>query len=300
MTVNPHLGWNIVADVRQLLEFGFMVNAYRAGTIVAVVAGALGWFMVLRRQAFAGHTLAIVSFPGAAAAILVGVSAVAGYFAAAIGAALVIAAVPRSIGGRPRSSESAIIGTVQAFALACGALFVSLYGGFLNGVTALLFGSFLGISSGQVLVLLIVAALSLAVLGSIARPLFFATVDPDVAAAQGVPVRFLGALFLVLLACAAAEVSQITGALLVFALLVMPAATAQQLTARPMLSFWLSLLLGLLTAWLGLAAAYYPVYPVGFFITTFGFAGYVLALAGRYGRRYVSRLANRRAAAVPA
>src|SRR5215470_4876808 len=76
MTVNPHLGWNIVADVRQLLEFGFMVNAYRAGTIVAVVAGALGWFMVLRRQAFAGHTLAIVSFPGAAAAILVGVSAV--------------------------------------------------------------------------------------------------------------------------------------------------------------------------------------------------------------------------------
>ncbi|HKR69118.1 MAG TPA: metal ABC transporter permease [Streptosporangiaceae bacterium] len=300
MTVNPHLGWNIVADVRQLLEFGFMVNAYRAGTIVAVVAGALGWFMVLRRQAFAGHTLAIVSFPGAAAAILVGVSAVAGYFAAAIGAALVIAAVPRSIGGRPRSSESAIIGTVQAFALACGALFVSLYGGFLNGVTALLFGSFLGISSGQVLVLLIVAALSLAVLGSIARPLFFATVDPDVAAAQGIPVRFLGALFLVLLACAAAEVSQITGALLVFALLVMPAATAQQLTARPMLSFWLTLLLGLLTAWLGLAAAYYSVYPVGFFITTFGFAGYVLALAGRYGRRYVSRLANRRAAAVPA
>jgi zinc/manganese transport system permease protein len=300
MTVHPHLGWNIVADVRQLLEFGFMVNAYRAGTIVAVVAGALGWFMVLRRQAFAGHTLAIVSFPGAAAAILVGVSAVAGYFAAAIGAALVIAAVPRSIGGRPRSSESAIIGTVQAFALACGALFVSLYGGFLNGVTALLFGSFLGISSGQVLVLLIVAALSLAVLGSIARPLFFATVDPDVAAAQGVPVRFLGALFLVLLACAAAEVSQITGALLVFALLVMPAATAQQLTARPMLSFWLTLLLGLLTAWLGLAAAYYSVYPVGFFITTFGFAGYVLALAGRYGRRYVTRLANRRAAAVPA
>src|SRR5215475_15856110 len=130
--VNPHFGWNIVTDVRQLLEFGFMVNAYRAGTVVAVTAGALGWYMVLRRQAFAGHTLAIVSFPGAAAAILVGVSAVAGYFAAAIGAALVIAAVPRSIGGRPRSSESAIIGTVQAFALACGALFVSLYGGFLN------------------------------------------------------------------------------------------------------------------------------------------------------------------------
>jgi zinc/manganese transport system permease protein len=298
--VNPHLSWNIVTDVRQLLEFGFMVNAYRAGTIVAVIAGALGWFMVLRRQAFAGHTLAIVSFPGAAAAILAGISAIVGYFSAAIGAALVIAAVPRSTGGQPRSSESAIIGTVQAFALASGALFVSLYGGFLNGITALLFGSFLGISSGQVLVLLVVAAAALGALALIARPLFFATVDPDVAAARGVPTRLLGALFLVLLGCAAAEVSQITGALLVFALLVMPAATAQQLTARPMLSFWLTIALGVLTAWLGLAAAYYSVYPVGFFITTFGFAGYVLSAAGRYAVRHASRVASRRHAVVPA
>jgi zinc/manganese transport system permease protein len=281
-TLNPHLSWNLVADVRQLLEFGFMVNAYRAGTIVAVTAGALGWFMVLRRQAFAGHTLAIVSFPGAAAAILAGISAVVGYFAAAIGAALVIAAVPRSLGGQARSSESAIIGTVQAFALACGALFVSLYGGFLNGLTSLLFGSFLGISADQVIVLLVIAAAALALLALIARPLFFATVDPDVAEARGVPVRLLGAVFLVLLGCATAEVSQITGALLVFALLVMPAATAQQLTARPMASFWLTIVLGVLTAWLGLAAAYYSVYPVGFFITTFGFAGYVLAGAARF------------------
>ncbi len=295
--LNPHLGWNIVTDVRQLLEFPFMVNAYRAGTIVAVIAGALGWFMVLRRQAFAGHTLAIVSFPGAAAAILAGISAVIGYFAAAVGAALVIAAVPRSTGGRAGSSESAIIGTVQAFALASGALFVSLYGGFLNGLTGLLFGSFLGISAGQVVVLLIVAAAAFAMLALIARPLFFATVDPDVAAARGVPVRLLSATFLVLLGCAAAEVSQITGALLVFALLVMPAATAQQLTARPMMSFWLTIGFGLLTAWLGLAAAYYSVYPVGFFITTFGFAGYVLAAAARAGLRMAAR---RLPAVVPA
>src|SRR5215510_3798574 len=273
--------WNIVADVRQLLQFPFMVNAFRAGTIVAVLAGALGWFMVLRRQAFAGHTLAIVSFPGAAAAILADISAIAGYFAAAIGAALVIAAVPRSIGGRPRSAESAIIGTVQAFALACGALFVSLYGGFLNGLTGLLFGSFLGVSPNQVMTLLIVAAAAIVALAVIARPLFFATVDPDVAAARGVPVRLLGAIFLVLLGCAAAEASQITGALLVFALLVMPAATAQQLTARPLRSFAITIFLGLATVWLGLAAAYFSVYPVGFFMTTFGFAGYVLAVAGR-------------------
>src|SRR5215471_21315474 len=185
------LSWNIASDIVQLLQYPFMVNALRAGTIVAVAAGALGWFMVLRRQAFAGHTLAIVSFPGAAGAILLGISAAVGYFAAAIGAALVIASVPRSIGGTARSSESAIIGTVQAFALACGALFVSLYGGFLSGLTNLLFGSFLGISPSQVIVLLAVAGAALAALALIARPLFFASVDPDVAAARGVPVRLL-------------------------------------------------------------------------------------------------------------
>ena len=275
------LSWNIVADIRQLFLFSFMVNAFRAGTIVAVTAGALGWFMLLRRQAFAGHTLAIVSFPGAAGAILIGISVVVGYFAAAIAAALVIAAVPRSPGGRARTSESAIVGTVQAFALACGALFVSLYGGFLSGLTGLLFGSFLGVSPGQVDALLAVAAAALAVLGVIARPLFFASVDQDVAEARGVPVRFLSGLFLVLLGCAAAEVSQITGALLVFALLVMPAATAQRVTARPMASFWLTIAVGLVVVWLALAAAYYSVYPVGFFVTTFGFAAFVIAAAGR-------------------
>ena len=186
---------------------------------------------------------------------------------------------------------------MQAFALACGALFVSLYGGFLNGLTDLLFGSFLGISPGQVLGLLAVAGAALAVLAVIARPLFFASVDPDVAAARGVPVRLLSGVFLVLLGCAAAEVSQITGALLVFALLVMPAATAQQVTARPMASFWLTIALGLVVVWLALAAAYYSVYPVGFFVTTFGFAAYVLAAAGRAAAARSRRL---RLAATPA
>ena len=213
-----------------------MVNAFRAGTIVAVIAGAIGWFMVLRRQSFAGHTLAVVSFPGAAGAILLGVSA-----------------SHRLLRRRHRrrarhrrwspaptaagrfSEESAVIGTVQAFALACGALFVSLYGGFLNGLTGLLFGTFLGISDAQVPTLLVVGRRRAASCSAvIARPLFFATVDPDVARARGVPVRLrLDRRSSSCSACAAAEVSQITGALLVFALLVMPAAAAQQLTARP-------------------------------------------------------------------
>lgn len=275
------LSANIGDDISQLLAQHFMVNALRAGTIVAVVAGAIGWFMVLRRQTFAGHTLALVSFPGAAGAILLGVSASLGYFGAAVAAALVIAMVPRSTSGRAFSQESAVIGTVQAFALACGALFVSLYGGFLNSLIGLLFGTFLGISDTQVATLFAVAVVALAVLGAIARPLFFATVDPDVARARGVPVRGVSTVFLVLLGCAAAEVSQITGALLVFALLVMPAAAAQQLTARPALSFTLTIAFGLATVWIGLGAAYFSVYPVGFFVTTVGFAIFVAATLWR-------------------
>lgn len=275
------LSWHIVADIQQLFAFHFMVNAFRAGTVVAVLAGALGWFMVLRRQTFAGHTLAMVSFPGAAGAILLGVSATAGYFAACIAAALVIAMVPRPASGRGYSQESAVTGTVQAFLLACGALFVSLYGGFLTGLTSLLFGTFLGISDSQVLTLLAVGAVALAVLGMMARPLLFATIDPDVARARTVPVRLVGTVFLVLLGCAAAEVSQITGALLVFALLVMPAAAAQQLTASPVASFAITIVIGLAVTWLGLAAAYFTIYPVGFYIATFGFAAYLLAAAGR-------------------
>jgi len=292
------LGWNVGSDLHQMLALHFMVNAFRAGTIVAVIAAAIGWFMVLRRQSFAGHTLAVVSFPGAAGAIWLGISATAGFFAGSIVAALAIAMVPRSTSGRAHSEETAVIGTVQAFALACGVLFVSLYGGFLDSLTGLLFGTFLGISDGQVVALATVAAAVLVLLAVIARPLFFSTVDADVAEARGVPVRMLSVVFLLLLGCAAAEVSQITGALLVFALLVMPAAAAQQLTVRPALSLFLTVALALGITWVSLTVAFYSVYPVGFYVSTFGFGAYVLAIGARaVARRLGSRSSGRAPAA---
>src|SRR5438094_7047447 len=181
--LNPQLTWNLVQDVRQVLVFPFMVNAFRAGLIVAVLAGLVGWFMVVRRQTFAGHTLALVGFPGAAGAVLVGVSAHLGYYAFCLAAALVIAAVPLR---RSFTEESAVIGTLQAFALACGFFFASLFKGNLSGVNALLFGSFLGITEAQVGTLAVLATLALAVLAAVGRPLLFASVDGDVAAARGV------------------------------------------------------------------------------------------------------------------
>ncbi len=270
--------WNLLADIRSLWAFQFMVNAFRAGAIVAVVAGVMGWFMVLRRQAFAGHTLALAAFPGAAGATLIGVSAVYGYFAFCLGAAVIIAAAAR--GRRSAGSlaaESALTGTVQAFTLACGLLFVALYKGFLNGTTALLFGSFLGITNGQVAVLAATGVAVLAAVAVLGRPLLFASVDPDVAAARGVPVRALSVVFLVLLGAAVAQTAQITGALLVFALLVMPAATAQRLTARPLASLVLTVVVGWAVTWAGLVAAYYSAYPIGFYVTTFAFGAYLAA-----------------------
>ena len=278
------LSWNLLADLRELFTYPFMVNALEAGTIVAVMAGVTGWFMVLRRQTFAGHTLSVIAFPGAAAASLAGLPLAVGYFGFCGLGALALAGIAGS--RRSLSAESAAIGSLQALALALGFLFVSLYHGVLNGLDSLLFGTFLGITTQQVTVLLAVAATAVVLVAIAARPLFFASVDADVARAGGVPVRLLGFGFLLVLGLSVAETSQITGALLVFALLVTPAATAHQLTSRPMLGITLSVALALAVTWLGLALAYFSIYPVGFYVTSLSFGLYLLVrlartLAGR-------------------
>jgi zinc/manganese transport system permease protein len=273
------LSWNPVTDLHELLTYPFMVNALEAGTIVAVTAGVSGWFMTLRRQTFAGHTLSLIAFPGAALAVLLGLPLALGYFGFCGLGAVVLALIAGS--SRSYSSESAATGVLQAFALGLGFLFVALYHGILNGLDSLLFGTFLGITRGQVAALLGVAVAVLALTALAARPLYFASVDPDVAGASGVPVQLLGGGFLLALGLSVAETSQITGALLVFALLVTPAATAQELTARPWLGMALSVALALAVTWVGLALAYFSIYPVGFFVTSLSFGLYVLVRGGR-------------------
>ena len=287
--MEPTWSWNLSWDVQTMFSYPFMVNAFRAGTIVAVIAAAIGWFMVLRRQSFAGHTLALVGFPGAAAATWLGVATGYGYFSFCVAGALVIAALPQRTGRTSSGEQSAVIGTVQAFALASGYLFVSLYKGFLSGMTNLLFGTIVGVTNGQVLVLLVSAVPCLAVLIAIGRPLLFASVDPDLARTRAVPVDAISALFLVLLGVAAAGTSQVTGSLLVFALLVAPAATAHKLTARPSVGIAVSIALALMATWIGETLAFFTVYPIGFWVTSVSFAGYLTAclwrgLADRAGR----------------
>ena len=270
-----------VSDLHQLTAFPFMVSALEAGTVVAVMAGIVGWFMVLRRESFAGHTLSLMAFPGATGALLLGLPAAVGYFTFCGASALVIGSSAGSRTRRHRGEESALTGAVQAFGLACGFLFLSLNQGVLAGYENLLFGDFLGISRGQVLTLAIVGVLVLAFFALVARPLLFASVDEAVARAGGVPVRALSVAFVLVLGLTVGATAQITGVLLVFALLVAPAATAQLITARIGMSLLLTVILGILITWVGLALAYFYDYPVGFYITTVAFCVYVVARIAR-------------------
>ncbi|MGE2816721.1 metal ABC transporter permease [Mycobacterium heidelbergense] len=299
--MNPQLTWNLITDVQEMLAYPFMVTALRAGTVVAVVAGVVGWVMVLRKESFAGHTLAVVGFPGAAAAAWLGVTTGYGYFAACIGAAAVIALLPTRAGGLGSlGQESAGIGTIQALALATGFLFVSLYHGFLSGLTSLLFGTIAGVSSQQLEVMVIAALACLAVLAAIGRPLLWASIDPDAAAANGVPIRLVAALFLLVLGVTAAGASQITGSLLVFALLVAPAAAAFHFTARPAMGIAISVLIAVAVTWAGIGCAFYSPYPIGFWVSSFAFGIYLLAAGYRSSvERNLQRIDRRHSPARP-
>jgi zinc/manganese transport system permease protein len=280
----PTLSWNLAEDVRELLSYQFMVNALEAGTIVAVMAGVVGWYMVLRRQSFAGHTIAVMAFPGASGAALAGLPTAVGYYIACGVAALAIGRTSRGA-AHARSSESAAIGVVQVAGLAAGFLFLSLYSGVLEQLESLLFGTFVGIDRAQVLTLALVALVVLASLVVVGRPLLLASLDPELARARGVPVRILDVVFLLILGLAVAATSQITGVLLVFALLVAPPAAAQALTPRPVLGLVLSVVFALGVVWLGLGISYFSIYPLGFYVTSLGFALYLLALLARRAAR---------------
>jgi zinc/manganese transport system permease protein len=284
----PHLTWNLLRDAGEVLEYHFMVNALLATGAVAVAAGVAGWLMVLRREAFAGHTLSVMAFPGASGAALAGVPAAWGYYVACSAAALAIARL-RGRGGA-RMDASAGIALVQTAGLAAGFVFLSLYGGVLGDLESQLFGTFLGVSDTRLSTLAVTAVVVLAALAAVGRPLLFASVDPAVAAARGVRVPALESAFLLLLGLVVAATSQVTGALLVFSLLLAPAASAQALTARPATGLALSVALALLTGWLGLAVAYFSPYPAGVFIASIAFALYLgcralAALRARGGGR---------------
>ncbi|MBA3948292.1 MAG: metal ABC transporter permease [Herpetosiphonaceae bacterium] len=267
----PLFSWNLAEDWHTIFQYDFMQHAYVAGTIVAVVAGVVGYFVVLRNVSFAGHSLAHIGFAGATGAVALGLSPVVGLLAFTLGSGAAIGALGKRIFGR-----DVVIGIILAWTLGLGVLFLSLYKGYATEAYALLFGEILGISQRDVVVTLVGGLITLTALAAMYRPLLFASLDEDVAEARGVPTRFLSIAFMLILALAVSAAVQVVGVLLIFALLVTPAAIAERLTARPPVGILLSALLALLFTWGGLTIAFYVPYPVSFFITSLAFGAYVL------------------------
>ncbi len=178
--------------------------------------------------------------------------------------------------GRKAASRDVQIGTVLAFMLGLGVLFISLYSGYATEAYSLLFGEIFGISSGDVLVTLIAALVLLGVVAIVYRPLLFTSLDEDVAEAKGVSIFWIGVIFMLLVAVATSIAVQVVGVLLIFALMVTPAAVAQRVARRPAQGILISVLIALLATWFGLFVSFYLPYPVSFFITSATFAVYLV------------------------
>ena len=257
-----------------MFEYEFMRTAFAAGGVVAVVAGAIGFFLVLRNLTFAGHALSHVGFAGATGSVLIGVSALWGLLAFTMAAALAMGL----LGDRLRNRDVAV-GIILSLALGLGVLFLYLYTTSATEATAILFGNLLGVSLATLWGLLGLGAVTVFALAFISRPLLFATLEPELAEAKGVSLRLVSVLFLALVAVAVAEAAQVVGILLVFALMVGPAAAAQRLTSRLSRGLALAIALALSETWSGLALAYVTDWPTTFWIVLLSCVVYFLSLA---------------------
>jgi zinc/manganese transport system permease protein len=280
---------NPIQDLQAMLAYDFMRNAFIAGGCIAAAAGLVGYFVVLRNQVFTTDALGHVAFTGGMGGLLIGLNLLVGVFGSCIAVALAIG----SLGGRGRGRDVAI-GTVFAWVLGLGLLFLSIFtsshsASAGNTGISVLFGSILGIQPAQVVIASAAGLLTCIAILAIARPLLFVSLDPEVATSRGVPIRALTAFFLILVAITVAESVQAVGALLVFGLMVTPAAVAQNLTTSPYAGMALSVAVAVLAVWLGLTLAFYISYPVSFFITALAFGTFIASLGiSRIQRKAVS------------
>ncbi|MGH7073705.1 MAG: metal ABC transporter permease [Stellaceae bacterium] len=266
--------------ISTIFDYDFMRAAFLAGTIVAIVAGAVGYFLVLRQLAFAGHALSHVGFAGATGAVVIGVAPLWGLVVFTL-----LAGIGMGLFGEQLRGRDVAVGVILSVSLGLGVLFLHFYTSFAVRATSLLFGDVLGVDISDVWRLLGLGALSLIGLGIISRPLLFATIDPELAEAKGLSLRLVGVLFLVLVALAVSEATQVVGILLVFALMVGPAAAALRLSHRLWTGFVLSILLALAETWIGIVLAFVTDWPPSFWITFLSFLAFVASVVATQSRR---------------
>jgi zinc/manganese transport system permease protein len=253
-----------------ILQYPFIQNALLAGTLVALVAAIVGYFLLVRGLTFAGHALSHIGFAGAAGAVLSGIDPVIGLLVFTIAAGIGIGALGKEI----RERDIAI-GIVMTLALSLGVLFLSLYSGYAERAYSILFGTIVGISQTDVEVTVVFSIITIGIVLALFRPLLFSSFDPEVAEARGVPVRVLAILFLVLVAVTVSMSVQIVGVLLIFTLLVGPVATAVRIARQPIWAILLAMLLGVAYTWLGIFLAANGTWPVSFYIAALSFGVYL-------------------------
>lgn len=278
-----------------IMRSAFMGNALAGGTIVALAAGLIGYFVVVRRTAFAAHALAHIGFPGATGAVLVGLPVSVGLCVFCIGGALVIGVL-----GKRAADREVVTGTILAVASGLGLFFNSLATKSSSTLTNVLFGNLLAISNDQLLSFAALLAVLGVSVGVIYRPLLFASVNSLVAEAKGVPVRALSMIFMALLGVAVTMAVQAVGTLLLFALVVTPAATAIMLTPRPVLAMAASTVISLGAVWLGLGVSAMFNLPPSFPIVTIACAIWSTVWVSGRRRRVAARAMDESSGPSPA
>ncbi len=252
-----------------MFQYEFITNAFIAAGIVAVVSGLTGYFLVMRGQTFAGHALSHIGFAGATGAGLIGLSPLWGLVGFTLIAGIAMGAMSERI-----SNRDVAIGVVLALSLGFGLLFLHYYTSFATQATALLFGNVLAVDRAMIGALAGLAAITIVALGAIMRPLIFATLQPELAEAKGVPMRFISTAFLAIVALAVAACAQIVGVLMVFTLMVGPAAAAQRVAGGLWSGLAIAALLALTEAWVGIVIAFETDWPVSFCIAVLSAIGY--------------------------
>lgn len=267
-------------ELRTILAFPPFQNAFLAGTLVAIVAGCVGYFLLLRGLTFAGHAMSHVGFAGAAGALVIGANPILGMLVFTLLAAAGIGAM-----GRRLDERDITTGIVMTLLLACGSLFIALYHGYAEQAYSILFGTVMGISRADVWMTLALCAAVLAGLAAVFRMLLFCSYDPQVAEARGVPVKLLALVFMLCVAVTVSLSVQVVGVLLIFTLLVGPAAAANHLSASPPRAIFIAVVLAVAYSWLGIYFAIRWTYPVTFCVSTIAFVAYVVVkVIGRRGR----------------
>lgn len=253
-----------------LIQYQFIQNAFIAGTFVSVIAAIIGYFLLIRGLTFAGHALSEIGFTGAAGALVLGINPLYGLLFFTI-----ISGVGIGVLGKRLRERDLTVGILMMFMLGLGSLFIALYNGYAQRAYSILFGTILGISRSDVIITLVFSLIAIAAVMSIFRPLLFSSFDQEVAEARGLPVKFISIIFLILLAITVSMSVQVVGVILIFTLLVGPAATAIRLVHEPIRAILLSIILAVLYTWLGIFFAFSGTIPVSFYIAAISFMVYL-------------------------